>query len=330
MDRILLLFRKKDPKFYSIEKIFGAIAPSLETTYKVTAHRLSRFSNGLWSIFRNIAEVYRLNADVVHVTGDVHYAILGCGSKRAILTIHDCNFLKNNAGFKRWVLKKLYLELPAQRADIVTTISPKSCAEIAAALNWDKNKIRVIPNPVPPEFRFVDKPFDKADPVVLFIGTTPNKNLERSILALRGLNIRLYILGSPSLTQQQLMQEHHIRFTSYEGLTDLQVAELYQTADLVLYPSLYEGFGMPVIEAQRSGRILVTSNIEPMVSVSGGGAFFVDPYHPDSIRKGVLNAIGDEEQRKAHISKGFENVKQYSLETIAAQYLALYVEVLEK
>ena len=291
-----MLFRKKDPKFYSIEKIFGAIAPSLETTYKVTAHRLSRFSNGLWSIFRNIAEVYRLNADVVHVTGDVHYAILGCGSKRAILTIHDCNFLKNNAGFKRWVL----------------------------------NKIRVIPNPVPPEFRFVDKPFDKADPVVLFIGTTPNKNLERSILALRGLNIRLYILGSPSLTQQQLMQEHHIRFTSYEGLTDLQVAELYQTADLVLYPSLYEGFGMPVIEAQRSGRILVTSNIEPMVSVSGGGAFFVDPYHPDSIRKGVLNAIGDEEQRKAHISKGFENVKQYSLETIAAQYLALYVEVLEK
>jgi len=306
MDRILLLFRKKDPKFYSIEKVFGAIAPSLEATYKVTEHRLSRFSNGLWSIFRNIAEVYRLNADVVHVTGDVHYAILGCGSKRSILTIHDCNFLKNNTGFKRWVLKKLYLELPAQRADIVTTISPKSCAEIAAALNWDKNKIRVIPNPVPPEFRFVDKPFYKADPVVLFIGTTPNKNLERSIPALRGLNIRLYILGSPSLTQQQLMQEHHIRFTSYEG------------------------FGMPVIEAQRSGRILVTSNIEPMVSVSGGGAFFVDPYDPDSIRKGVLNAIGDEESRKEHITNGFENVKQYSLETITAGYLALYKEVLEK
>ena len=87
---------------------------------------------------------------------------------------------------------------------------------------------------------------------------------------------------------------------------------------------------MPVIEAQRFGRILVTSNIEPMVSVSGGGAFFVDPYDPDSIRKGVLNAIGDEESRKEHITNGFENVKQYSLETITARYLALYKEVLEK
>lgn len=330
MVRILFLFRKKDPKFYSIEKIFSAIIPSLEAEYHVTAHRLSRFSNGLLSIFRNILEVFRLNADIVHVTGDVHYAVLGCGSKRSILTIHDCNFLKNNTGFKRWVLKKLYLDLPAKRADIVTTISAKSCAEIAAALNWSQDRIRVIPNPVPPEFRFVEKPFDQADPVVLFIGTTPNKNLERSIPALRGLNIRLYILGSPSSAQQQLMQDHQIRFTSFEGLTDQQVAELYQTADIVLYPSLYEGFGMPVIEAQCSGRILVTSNIEPMVSVSGGGAVFVDPYDEDAIRKGILTAIGDEGQRNEHIRKGFENVKQYSLPAITAQYLALYKEILEK
>lgn len=104
---------------------------------------------------------------------------------------------------------------------------------------------------------------------------------------------------------------------------------LYQSCDLVCFVSTYEGFGMPILEAQAVGRPVLTSDISPMREVAGEGAFKVDPFDVDSIRTGLERLIGDGGLREDLIREGFRNVKGYSAESVAAQYAALYREVLD-
>ena len=110
-------------------------------------------------------------------------------------------------------------------------------------------------------------------------------------------------------------------------LTDEQMADEYRRADMVSFASLAEGFGMPIIEGQATGRVVVTSALPPMNEVAGGGAVLVDPLSVESIRHGFLAAMRDAELRRRLIAIGRANVERFSAETIAAQYVALYRRV---
>ncbi len=94
-----------------------------------------------------------------------------------------------------------------------------------------------------------------------------------------------------------------------------------------LFPSTYEGFGLPVIEGQKAGRPVITSNISPLQEVAGGGACLVDPLDIQSIRSGILQVINNGEYRLEIVQKGFENVKQYIPEKIAGEYIKVYQQV---
>jgi glycosyltransferase involved in cell wall biosynthesis len=102
---------------------------------------------------------------------------------------------------------------------------------------------------------------------------------------------------------------------------------LYQDADIVSFPSTYEGFGMPILEAQAVGRVVVTSRVLSMPEVAGEGACFVDPFDPSSIRRGLEQVIGDGDYRQKLIQKGFKNVERFDAERIANQYREVYVKV---
>ena len=103
------------------------------------------------------------------------------------------------------------------------------------------------------------------------------------------------------------------------------MAERYRQADVVVFASPYEGFGMPVVEAQATGRPVVTSNIEPMMWVAGAeSACFVDPFDPVSIRAGIERVIQDEPYRNKLTTNGLGNVKRYSIRQIAGQYIQVY------
>ena len=93
---------------------------------------------------------------------------------------------------------------------------------------------------------------------------------------------------------------------------------------MLIFVSYYEGFGLPVIEAQATGRAVVTSNIEPMNTISGGGACLVDPFDVNSIREGILKVINEEKYREELIEKGRDNVKQFHPARIAAAYEEIY------
>ncbi|HEY6900389.1 MAG TPA: glycosyltransferase family 1 protein [Puia sp.] len=334
MPVLCLLFRKPNDRFFSIERIFTQLGAALSSNFQVEKVQLPQYTS-LAKIPTNLRYARglkadrKLKADVFHVTGDVHYAVLSLPRNRTLLTIHDCVFLHTYSGLKRLIIRKLFLDWPVNRCRIVTTISESSKQEIIKATGCSPEKIRVIPNPVAEQVYYEPSIFNEKTPNLLFIGITPNKNLERTIRALEGLSCVLNIIGPLPAHIPALLEAAKIRYTNSYNLSDQQLAEQYRKADIVLFPSTYEGFGMPIVEGQQAGRPVITSNLSPMKDVAGEGACLIDPYDSDNIRDAVVKVTRNRVYREDLVKKGFENVKRFSPGRIASLYESCYNELLE-
>lgn len=171
---------------------------------------------------------------------------------------------------------------------------------------------------------------DPLNPTVLFLGSTPNKNLTRVIEAVKDFKCRLEIVGHTSDSVVNRLKELNIDYRLSSDLSDDELAEKYATADLILFPSTFEGFGLPIIEANKAGRPIITSNLSPMKEVADGAALLVDPFSIESIRQGLERVLHDPALRKELVKRGLENVKKYDHSSIAREYLSLYSKVLGK
>ncbi|GAC1450943.1 MAG: hypothetical protein NVSMB7_13360 [Chitinophagaceae bacterium] len=212
---------------------------------------------------------------------------------------------------------------------MVTTISEQSKKDIVRFSGCAAEKILVIPNMAGKAVNYTARPFNVSKPTLLFIGSTPNKNLERTITAIKDLDCLLDIIGKVPPETELLLKQYNINFQQASALDDQQLADKYTSADIVLFPSLFEGFGLPIVEAQKAGRPVITSNISPMKEVAGAGACLVDPYDIASIRKGVLKVMKDETYRNLIVAKGLDNVQQYTSAAIGARYFDVYKKFLE-
>lgn len=330
MKKKIVYIERKFWEWVSIEKVFRQIAANLSSRVFKTSFQQMPYGNNLQGIIKNLLFFRKEQAaDIYHVTGQIHYITLILPSDRTVLTIHDLRFLHEKKGLKRFVLKKLLLDLPIKKTRYVTAISEATKNEIIFYTNCDEKKIRVIENPLRDEFIFKEeKPFDKNCPTILQIGTTVNKNIPNLIKAIKEIRCRLMIIGRIDEEIVELLRENRIDFENRYDLDDAELVDEYQKADIVAFCSTYEGFGLPIIEAQAMRKPIITSNLSPMKEVSGGAAVLVEPNDVSSIREGILKIINDNEIREKLIRNGLENIERFKPQTVGKVYEDYYLNIL--
>jgi glycosyltransferase involved in cell wall biosynthesis len=313
----------------SIERLFEGVRRNLGPAVEARVHICPFPSRGLLPRLRNALNARRHAGNhVCHVTGDVHYLALALPRRKTVLTIHDCAVLHRLKGWRRELVRKLWFEWPVRSSAVTTVISGATRDDL---FNWIparlRERIRVVPNCVGSEFVPVPKSFNVEKPVFLQIGTAWNKNIERVTDALKDMSCRLEIVGPLSGRQLALLDESGIEYAALGRVDDEELLEAYRRCDALIFASLSEGFGLPVVEAQAVGRPVITTSRGALGEVAGDGAIFVDPECVASIREGVEKVIADSDLRGALIEAGYVNVRRFQAEAIAARYEAIYHEL---
>ena len=323
---VLYVFRGATGGF-SIERVFAAVMRHVEKYRPCAAVSLPQAGAQPLDIVKNLLFLRRRRGDIYHVTGDVHYALLALIGRKTVLTVHDCCILHRGGRMRRFIFRLLWFYLPCRIATRITCISEESKAELLEHVGGIADKISVVPDPLPPGFEYVPKEFDAECPRILHFNKKSNKNLDNTISALKGIPCELAVIGKLTESQLRKLRENRIRYVGMEDISDAGIIEEYRKCDLLCFPSTYEGFGMPIIEAQAIGRPVVTSDLAPMNRISGGAAVLADPDSPDSIRRAVLKLIDEPELRTGCVEKGLENVKRFSAELVSAAYEEIYEEL---
>lgn len=327
--QITYFFRKPYDFHFSIENVFNGIVSNLPDHVQYRIYELPYYSKGVHPRIQGARAAGKNQGQVNHITGDVHYIALGLQKENTILTMHDLGFMKHTNPVARFFLWLFWIWLPVRRVKYITTISEATKKDILRYVRCKPGKIRIIPDFIHPDFQPVQRLFKKEKPVILHVGTKFNKNLERTISALSGIPCTLKIIGRLTESQIDRLHASKINYINQFDLSDEELRQAYINCDMLVFCSTLEGFGLPILEAQATGRPVVTSNISSMPEVAGNAACFADPYDVNSIRQSILKVISNENYRSQLINKGFENVKRFDIKTVTNMYVDLYSEVLK-
>lgn len=328
--RVVQFQRRPVPTQFSVEGYFERVRSLLTGRADILAHFLPCYSRGFCGRLRNMINAARHQGDVNHVTGDVHYVGLLLAKRHTILTVLDCQILERLKGWRRVIVRFFWYTLPVHRVSRITVISEETKRQLLREVKFPADKVRVIPVSVSELYQPSSKSFCVECPRILQVGTKANKNVQRLVEALQGIRCRLEIVGPIDQDLKSSLEEYQIDYRAYGGLTDSELVEQYQQADVISFVSTYEGFGMPIVEAQCVERVCVTSNCSSMPEVAGRGACLVDPYDVQSIRHGFLRVISDEQYRESLIESGRQNRLRFDARRIADDFLKLYSQVYEE
>lgn len=325
--KITYIYRKPVESGFSIEKIFNSIADKLRESDEVNEYILT----GRFFYIYDAIKLRKLRSDIYHITGGATFFSIYLVGLKHVTTIHDCGHLRYTLkGVKKLVFRFLWMKIPALLSNYITTVSEKTAEDLQKEniICIKNNRLKIIPNCI--QFPGSGKDYKTRNQTryVLAIGTKSQKNLERLIEAIALLKIKLVVVGKLNEAQQLLLSNQKVIYKEYIAISEEELICLYQGATLCAFVSVEgEGFGMPIIEAQFLGTPVVTSNIEPMQSVSGDGALHVDPYSVKSIALGISKVLESKEVAESLILKGYRNSVRYKIETVSAMYRDLYEKI---
>lgn len=282
--------------------------------------------------------------DIVHGT---NYSVYPCQKSKRVMSIYDISFIKYpnyiNSVVKRYTEQ---VQRCLQWTDLIITISESSKRDIVESLKVEPESVYVTPlaSRYHPNYLSLEllkqleelTNYDFAQPYILFVSTIePRKNITSLILAFNLLKQkykiehRLILIGQKGWHYKPILAEienspyknqiHHLNY-----LSDKLVALFYSRADVFVYPSYYEGFGLPVLEAMTLGAPVVTSNTSSLPEVVGDAALLIDPHDSTSLAKAILQVISDPKLRNQLIDKGKKRAKLYSWERTAKETLKAY------
>jgi glycosyltransferase involved in cell wall biosynthesis len=235
-----------------------------------------------------------------------------------VLTVHDLAILRHPDTFPAWhrAYGRTGLRRTIRAADAVIAVSEFTKRETVELLGVDAARIRVVPNGLEPAFAPAGPAADGE--YVLAVATLePRKNLARAVEASRLMGVRLRVVGAPGWGG--------VDVPGWQGfVADDELARLYRGARCVVYPSLYEGFGLPILEAMACGTPVVTSRGGATEETAGTAAVLVDPLDPASIAAGIEEAG---RQREELVAAGLERARPFTWERAAGAVEALWREV---
>lgn len=326
----LVFVERKFWQSVSLERVFGQIEKNISKEKFDTSFVQLPYLSTFPGIFKNFIFFKKPKADIYHITGHIHFIALILPNDRTVLTIPDLTILRNRKGLRRFLIKKLFYDLPIKKMRYVTAISEETKSDIVKYVGCSEQKIRVIDIPLKDNL-YLDykKTFNAECPLILQLGTAAHKNILKLVKALNNIKCRLRIVGEIDQELQNELDINTIDYSNVTGLSDAEIRDEYEKADLVAFCSTHEGFGLPIIEAQAMKTPVITSNRNPMKEIAGGAAVLVDPDDVLSIRQGILQIINDEFLRFNLVEKGLENIKRFEPAYIAELYEDLYNEVLK-
>ncbi|HXW06291.1 MAG TPA: glycosyltransferase family 1 protein [Vicinamibacterales bacterium] len=294
-------------------------------------------------------DLRRERVDLFHAP---HYVLPPLVPCRSVVTIHDCihlrfpQYLPSRLGY---AYARSSLWVATHRSSRIMTVSETSKRDILRYFRVPESKIDVIYNaiderfgqtPDPEEVERVRERYQLNDPFVLYAGNIkPHKNIERLIEAFHSLkqhgfdDVKLLVIGdeiSKYATLRRAVHRHklhkHVRFFGF--VADRTLAILYRLAAVFVFPSLYEGFGLPPLEAMASGTPVITSNVSSLPEVVGDAALLIDPYEPEAIADAIRRVLTDETLRADLRARGLARVRHFSWERSIRRVREIYDEVL--
>jgi glycosyltransferase involved in cell wall biosynthesis len=296
------------------------------------------------------AKLRHLHVDLYHTP---HYVLPFFTPCPSVVTVHDVIHLlfpqylpsRMAVHYARFMIRRAL-----EKASVVLTVSDSSKRDLLTFFDVNPEKIRVIPNGIPVsitqdlapvQLERVKERFLIKGRTVLFVGNIkPHKNLERLIAAFAKVlahaeyeDLNLIVVGDeiskyPSL--RRAVERHQVRrnVRFFGFVPELTLVALYRLADVFVFPSLYEGFGLPPLEAMANGTPVITSNISSLPEVVGDAALTVDPYNIDEIAQAIRNVLDDAELRSRLVASGHARAGQFSWESSADQVHQAYQQVL--
>ena len=290
----------------------------------------------------------RERPDLFHAPHYVLPAAIHCNS---VVTIHDCihlmfpQYLPNRMAY---AYARAQMWTAAHRSDCILTVSDASKRDILHLFNIPPEKIVVVYNAIDAHFSVTPPPdavarvrerYQLDHRFLLYVGNIkPHKNLVRLIEAFSELrtgdleDLKLLIIGDEisklpawRLAVHRHTLHKHVRFLGY--VPDDQLAVLYRLAAVFVFPSLYEGFGLPPLEAMASGTPVVVSNVSSLPEVVGDAAVLVDPHDIDSIVDGLRCVLTNPARAEDMRRKGLERSREFSWERSVARTLEVYKRI---
>ena len=278
------------------------------------ASRSAKVTRDLFWYLRSLPrQAVRDGVDVLHCPG--HRGPLQ-SRVPVVVTLHDLAVLRHPETFNRWTRTYSRIMLPriVAAATRVIAVSSFTASEGVELLGLDEEKVRVVPHGVEPPF--LPEGQEVRGEYALAVGTVePRKNLPRAVEAARRAGIELRVVGPEGWGE--------VGVQSLGFVSDEVLAALYRGAQCLVYPSLYEGFGLPVLEAMACGTPVVTSNFGATAELGREAAVLVDPYDVDAIAAGIDEA---RRRRDGLRAAGFERARQFTWDETARQTLDVYRE----
>jgi glycosyltransferase involved in cell wall biosynthesis len=290
-----------------------------------------------------------LDLDIIHDPTGVSPFGIAQRSTATISTIHDV-FAWSLPGYSSLldtIIYRYWLTSSQAKTDAIITVSSQSRADIEKHLNADPDKIHTIPYGVNSNFhpmeaheynQVVEEKFQIRRPYLLYVGAlTKRKNLERVLQAFAVAREKcpdlLLVLTGPSSWKQSPIESTINTFDLAKdvyltgALTDKDLPALYNGALLFIFPSLYEGFGLPVLEAMACGTPVITSNVSSLPEVVGDAAVMVDPYDVEAMAQAICSVAGDQSLRLDLRRLGLARASQFTWECTAKKTVQVYNEV---